>query len=142
MFNVNVPSENTLVSQKNQIDGEMNLYFEVTEAFTATDTCNIVASAFPLNSCLNSASMTINNFSVSVSSQDVQERIEKLLHPDYLAAEQSMTAYLPDAYFAETQEMVNQQGTQSTVVLMLVLNKQINMEWCLDPLLDSNYTRL
>jgi len=114
MFNVNVPSENTLVSQKIQIDAVLNMYFEVTADIAANTTLALAPSAFPLNTCINSASMTINNCSVSVSSQDVQERIKKLLHPGFLAKEQAMTAYLPDLYFGSTQELTNQQDDPSS----------------------------
>ena len=114
MFNVNVPSENTLVSQKIQIDAVLNMYFEVAADIGANTTLAFSPSAFPLNTCINSASMTINNCSVSVSSQDVQERIKKLLNPGFLAKEQAMTAYLPDLYFGATQELTNQQVTQSS----------------------------
>ena len=114
MFNVNVPSENTLVSQKIQIDAVLNMYFEVTAQINANTNLAFAPSAFPLNTCINSASMTINNCSVSVSSQDVQERIKKLLNPGFLAKEQAMTAYLPDLYYGETQEFTNQQNSQSS----------------------------
>ena len=58
--------------------------------------------------------MTINNCSVSVSTQDVGERIKKLLNPGFLAKEQAMTAYLPDLYYGATQELTNQQATSSS----------------------------
>ena len=114
MFNVNVPSENTLVSQKIQFDAILNMYFEVTADIAADTNLAFSPSAFPLNTCINSASMTINNCSVSVSSQDVQERLKKLLNPGFLAKEQAMTAYLPDLYYGATQELTNQQGTPSS----------------------------
>lgn len=114
MFNINVPSENTLVSQKIQIDAVLNMYFEVTNDIPAAHPLAFCPSAFPLNTCINSAAMTINNCSVSVSSQDVQERIKKLLNPGFLAKEQAMTAYLPDLYFGATQELTNEQATSSS----------------------------
>ena len=114
MFNINVPSENTLVSQKIQFDAVLNMYFEVTADIAVATNLAFAPSAFPLNTCINSASMTINNCSVSVSTQDVGERIKKLLNPGFLAKEQAMTAYLPDLYYGATQELTNQQATSSS----------------------------
>ena len=113
MYNINVPSENTLVSKNIQIDAVM--WFRVTldaamaAAFDASrqagEPMRIVPNAFPLNSLISSASMTINNCSVSVSTQDIKERLLRNYSPEFLAKACPDCAYLPDFNFAETDLM-------------------------------------
>ena len=127
MYNINVPSENTLVSKNIQIDAVM--WFRVTldatmaAAFGTARGLNepmrIVPNAFPLNSLISSASMTINNCSVSVSTQDIKERLLRNYSPEYLAKACPDCAYLPDFNFAETDLMfetavANNQGSAVT----------------------------
>ena len=104
MFNINVPSENTLVSRKLEIDATMNFYAVAPAGGWNGVNLQIAPSAFPINTAISSASMTINNCSVSVASQDVLERVLKQYSPEFLAKNCSTTAYLPDQYFGTTHE--------------------------------------
>ena len=127
MYNINVPSENTLVSKNIQIDAVMWFRVTLDDAMAAAFVAGrqnlipmqIVPNAFPLNSLISSASMTINNCSVSVSTQDIKERLLRNYSPEYLAKACPDCAYLPDFNFAETDLMfdtanANNQGSAVT----------------------------
>ena len=73
LFNVNVPSENTLVDRNIRVQGTIQCVMELTVGATAIPLASlqIVPSVFPLNQALQSASLTLNNAKVTVQSADV-----------------------------------------------------------------------
>ena len=117
MFNINVPSENTLVSRKLEIESTMCFYTTATVDIPLVNTpLMAVPSAFPMNTAISSASMTVNNCSVSVASQDVLERVLKQYSPEFLAKNCSTTAYLPDKYYGTTHDSFAEQAQSSSSV--------------------------
>ncbi len=77
LFNVNIPSINTLVDRHLTIECVMTFYATFTVPAPAagvaqeTTTVSALPSAFPMNQSLQSASITINNSKLSVQSSDV-----------------------------------------------------------------------
>ena len=61
LFNVNIPSENTLVDRNIHVQGSVNCYYETAIAIGDTVTFKVAPSAFPMNQALQSASLTLNN---------------------------------------------------------------------------------
>ena len=102
-FNVNVPSENTILDR--------NLLIGATYEFTYTATNTPVANeivmkyglndafqAFPLNQSIVSMNATINNTSVSINSQDVLPILLKLIPQRELQKYQGLTPCLVDTF--------------------------------------------
>jgi len=71
LFNVNVPSENTLIDRNIHVQGSVNCYYETEIAANATVTFNVAPAAFLMNQALQSASLTLNNSKLSVQTQDI-----------------------------------------------------------------------
>ena len=81
VYNVNVPSENTLIDRNFKIQGALSCYYETTVAAAdAAFSFKVVPAAFPLNQALQSASLTINNSKVSVQSTDNVNILTKQFH--------------------------------------------------------------
>ena len=80
LFNVNVPSENTLVNRNIRVNTtlQMHVVFGGTGA-TETSVLGVVPASFPLNTGLSSASVTINNTKLTVQSQDICEILKKTI---------------------------------------------------------------
>ena len=68
LFNVNVPSENTLIDRNIHIEGTVSCYYEASVA--AGETVSVYV-AFPLNQALQSATLTLNNSKLSIQTQDI-----------------------------------------------------------------------
>ena len=87
LFNVNVPSENTLVDRNIRVQGTIQCVMELTVGATAIplDGLQIVPSAFPLNQALQSASLTLNIAKVTVQSSDILNIITKQYHQRFLS---------------------------------------------------------
>ena len=129
MFNINVPSENTLVSRKLEIESTMCFYTTATAAIPLVNApLMAVPSAFPMNTAISSASMTVNNCSVSVASQDVLERVLKQYSPEFLAKNCSTTAYLPDKYYGTTHDSFAEQDKSSSSVSGVVSAEKDGLE--------------
>jgi len=64
LYNVNVPSENTLVDRNIHIQGTISCYYETAIAANATDAASgavifkVAPAAFPMNQALQSVSLT------------------------------------------------------------------------------------
>ena len=102
-FNVNLPSENTLVDRNIRVQGTIQCVMELTVGATAIplDGLQIVPSAFPLNQALQSASLTLNNAKVTVQSSDILNIITKQYHQRFLSKHIQTTPSLVDKYFAK-----------------------------------------
>jgi hypothetical protein len=100
LFNVNVPSENTLVDRNLRVQATLKLVLDLTmKADTTTDAFFIVPAAFPLNQALQSASLTLNNAKVSVQSADVLNVFTKQFDQKFLSKHIQTTPSYVDKYF-------------------------------------------
>ena len=111
LWNVNIPSENTLVDRHIYIEGK--LQFKMTTPATAGLVDTEVAfapSAFPFNSMLQSASLMINNSKVTVQSQDILSVVTKQMEQKYLSKHFQGTAHYVDKYYASMDDAVSQKG--------------------------------
>lgn len=103
LFNVNVPSENTLVDRNLRVQGTIQCVMELTVGTNAipANTLQIIPSAFPLNQALQSASLTLNNAKVTVQSSDVLNIITKQYHQRFLSKHVQTTPSMVDKYYAK-----------------------------------------
>ena len=110
LFNVNVPSENTLVDRNLRVQGTIQCVMELTVGTTAinVDTLQIVPSAFPLNQALQSASLTLNNAKVSVQSADILNVITKQYHQRFLSKHIQTTPSMVDKYYAKAVDAMSE----------------------------------
>ena len=83
LFNVNVPSENTLVDRNIHVQGSVNCYYETAIAANAAITFKVAPSAFPMNQALLSAFLTLNNSKLSVQTQDILPVYLKQFHQKF-----------------------------------------------------------
>lgn len=105
LFNVNVPSENTLVNRNIKV----NAVLRYTATFGANTTGNIikvspVPASFPMNTALSNATCTINNSKVSVQSQDVCEILKKQYTQEFLSHHVQTTPVYVDKYWASIED--------------------------------------
>jgi len=99
-FNVQIPSENIVVSREVLIQTDIAFTINIT-GVTAGDTAfnygdTDAFQAFPLNSLFTTASSQINNTNVSVNLQDVLPSILRLNNNRELYKYNGMTPVLPD----------------------------------------------
>ena len=120
LFNVNIPSINTLVDRHLTIECVMTFYATFTVPAPAagaaqeTTTVSALPSAFPMNQSLQSASITINNSKLSVQSSDVLNILTKQYHQKYLSQHLQGTPNYVDKYFAlssDAEKMKHQSGS-------------------------------
>lgn len=102
LFNVNVPSENTLVDRNLRVQGTIQCVMELTVGGTAipASELQIIPSAFPLNQALQSASLTLNNAKVTVQSSDILNIVTKQYHQRFLSKHVQTTPSMVDKYYA------------------------------------------
>jgi hypothetical protein len=103
LFNVNVPSENTLVDRNLRVQGTIQCVMELTVGANAVPLAElqIIPSAFPLNQALQSASLTLNNAKVTVQSSDILNIITKQYHQRFLSKHIQTTPSMVDKYYAK-----------------------------------------
>jgi len=103
LFNVNVPSENTLVDRNLRVQGTIQCVMELNVGATAipVDNLQIVPAVFPLNQALQSASLTLNNAKVSFQSADILNIITKQYHQRFLSKHIQTTPSMVDKYYAK-----------------------------------------
>jgi hypothetical protein len=100
LFNVSVPSENTLVNRNLRINAKLQMTVTFNNAFGATQTpFYVLPSSFPLNTGLASASVTINNTKLSVQTQDVLAVILKQYQQEFLARNVQTSPSYVDKYW-------------------------------------------
>lgn len=102
-FNVNVPSENTILDRNILISATYDFTLLVNGATTKNDVVmkygfSDAFQAFPLNQSIASMNATINNTSVSINSQDVLPLILKLIPQRELQKYQGLTPCLIDTF--------------------------------------------
>ena len=100
LFNVNIPSENTLVDPHLMVDA--TLQFRTTVVLAEGDVISAVPAAFPLNQALQSATLTINNSKVSVQSAEILNVLTKQFHQRYLSKNLQGTPNFVDKYFGKS----------------------------------------
>ena len=101
-FNVNVPSENTILDREILIGATYDFTLllngttkqnDAVMKYGFTDAFN----AFPLNCSISSMNATINNTNISVNTQDVLPILLKMMNPKVLAKYQGTTATYVDS---------------------------------------------
>ena len=102
-FNVNVPSENTILDRNVLISATYDFTYTTTSALLATEVVmkyglHDAFQAFPLNQSIVSMNATINNTSVSINSQDVLPILLKLIPQRELQKYQGLTPCLVDTF--------------------------------------------
>ena len=100
LFNVNIPSENTVVDPHLLVDATINFRCPVTLA--QGDVISAVPAAFPLNQALQSATLTVNNSKVSVQSAEILNVLTKQFHQRYLSKNLQGTPNFVDKYFGKS----------------------------------------
>ena len=83
LFNVNVPSENTLIDRNIHIQGNVSCYYETAIAAGATISFKVAPSAFSLNHALQNVSLTLNNSKLSVQTQEILPVYLKQFHQKF-----------------------------------------------------------
>ena len=102
-FNVNVPSENTILDRNILIGATYDFTFTTTGPTKKTEVVmkyglQDAFQAFPLNQSIVSMNATINNTSVSINSQDVLPILLKLIPQRELQKYQGLTPCLVDTF--------------------------------------------
>ena len=113
LFNVNVPSENTLVDRNIHIQGNVSCYYTTTIVDGASRTFKVVPAAFPLNQALQSASLTLNNSKLSVQTQDILPVYLKQFHQKFLSKNCQMTPSYVDKYYGKVADANTNSGSGS-----------------------------
>jgi hypothetical protein len=113
LFNVNVPSENTLIDRNIHVQGTISCYYEVAIAAGETLTFKVVPSSFPMNHALQSASITLNNSKLSVQTQDILPIYLKQFDQKFLSKNCQMTPSFVDKYYGKVPDAVTNDGSGS-----------------------------
>jgi hypothetical protein len=110
LFNIAVPSVNTLVDRHIMIECELTFQASFTvpvavaPAAQAVTRVSAIPAAFPLNQALQSTSLTINNSKVSVQSSDILNILTKQYHQKYLSQNLQGCPNYVDKYFARASD--------------------------------------
>ena len=91
LFNINVPSENTLIDRNIHVEGIISCYYETAVATGETVSFYVVPCAFPMNQALQSVSLSLNNSKLSGQTQDVLQIYLKQFHQKFLSKHGQMT---------------------------------------------------
>jgi hypothetical protein len=102
-FNVNVPSENTVVDRNVLLSATVNFNFVITGVASTNSVLvpglNDSLQAFALNKLFSTSSVTINNSNVSVNTQDVIDCVLKQIPQEDLQKYQGMTPTMLDGAY-------------------------------------------
>jgi hypothetical protein len=114
LFNVNVPSENTLVDRNIRIQGTVSCYYTTYTTIVdgASRTFKVVPAAFPLSQALQSASLTLNNSKLSVQTQDILPVYFKQFHQKFFSKCQMTPSYV-DKYYGKVADANTNNGSGS-----------------------------
>jgi len=108
LFNINVPSENTLIDRHILVRGYMDLKLVIpVDGTNNVRHVTLAPSAFPFNQALQSASLNINNSKVNIQSQDILNVMLKQFDQKYLSKNCQGTANYVDKYFAKFKDFDN-----------------------------------
>ena len=99
MWNLNVPSENTLVDRHLTVRAKITVNATFTHINGTNTVVSAVPSAFPLNQILQSASLKLNNSKVSVQSSEVLNVLAKQYSQQYLSKNLQGTPNFVDKYY-------------------------------------------
>ena len=99
LFNVNVPSENTLVNRNIRVNTTLQMHVVFGYNDDPVNVFNAVPASFPLNTGLSSASVTINNTKLTVQSQDICEILKKQYDQEFLSKTVQTTPIYVDKYW-------------------------------------------
>jgi len=114
LWNVNIPSENTVIDRNMKIVGTVSATYTTPVALADAEfEFRVVPAAFPLNQSLSSCSLTINNSKVSVQTADVLNVITKQYHQKFLSQHCQMTPSMVDKYFARCVDAATSSATAS-----------------------------
>jgi hypothetical protein len=113
LFNVNVPSENTLIDRNIHIEGTVSCYYETAIASGETITFKVAPSAFPMNQALQSVSLTLNNSKLSVQTQDILGVYLKQFDQKFLSKHCQMTPSFVDKYYGKVKDATINDGASS-----------------------------
>ena len=98
LFNVSVPSENTLVNRNLRINTTLQMRVVFKDTVPAV-IVNVIPAAFPLNSGISSASVTMNNTKLSVQTEDIMPTLLKQYQQEFLSKHVSTTPVYVDKYW-------------------------------------------
>jgi len=112
-FNINVPSENTLIDRNLHVEGTVSCYYETAIAAAETITFKVAPASFPMNQALQSATITLNNSKTSVQTQDVLQVYLKQFDQKFLSKHCQMTPSYVDKYFGKVKDATTNDGASS-----------------------------
>jgi hypothetical protein len=101
LFNVNIPSENTLVDRNIHVQGNVSCRYIAAIAGGGVMSFKVAPAAFPLNQALQSFSLTLNNSKLSVQTQDILPVYLKQFHQKFLSKHCQMTPSFVDKYYGK-----------------------------------------
>ena len=104
LFNVNVPSENTLIDRNIHVEGTLSCYYEASIAAGESVAFSVVPASFPMNQALQSATLTLNNSKLSVQTQDILQIYLKQFDQKFLSKHCQMTPSFVDKYFGKAED--------------------------------------
>ena len=109
MFNIKVPSENTLVDRNIRINGTLQLNVALQTQAAAVQIAEF-PSSFPLNTAINNCIVGINNTKVNAATQDISEVLKKQYSQKFLSEHVQTTPSYVDKYFGN----VDQAGSDTS----------------------------
>ena len=84
MFNIKVPSENTLVDRNIRINATLQLNVTL-KKMDSEFHISAVPSSFPLNTAINDCIVGINNKKLNAATQDISEVLKKQYSQKFLS---------------------------------------------------------
>jgi len=109
MFNIKVPSENTLVDRNIRINATLQLNVALQTQAAAVQIAAF-PSSFPLNTAINNCIVGINNTKVNAATQDISEVLKKQYSQKFLSEHVQTTPSYVDKYFGN----VDQAGSDTS----------------------------
>jgi len=113
LFNINVPSENTLIDRNLHVEGTVSCYYETAIAAAETITFKVAPASFPMNQALQSATITLNNSKTSVQTQDVLQLYLKQFDQKKKSKHCQMTPSFVDKYYGKVKDATTNDGASS-----------------------------
>jgi hypothetical protein len=129
LFNVNVPSENTLVNRNIRVNTtlQMHVVFGANNTLGPYTVLEAVPASFPLNTGLSSASVTINNTKLTVQSQDICEILKKQYDQEFLSKTVQTTPIYVDKYWGAIGDAGNDNIPSSYMTGVIYAEKDSNV---------------
>jgi hypothetical protein len=110
-ININVPSENIILSRKIMIQSQLNFEVEITDVPKGTTNVfnygtNSALQAFPINSLFSNVTCSINNTNVNCNLKDIMPQLLLLNNNKLLAQYNSTAPSQPDYYYKNLKDGV------------------------------------